>query len=233
MNIDQISEWPSEIGGGYWFDQNGICFYRTVGVDKNGAVTDETSEPVANFTPILKEQRRIDNGIEVNEALIFQAYRAGHLWEEVSTDTKGIVGQTPQAVFGAGCRVYIGKLKVARLREIMQIQCETAPRTTIYQHTGYAIIDGKRVFLNGGYSVTAEGMTDHYNVVFEGQLSNYRFTNERHRERYKTLLQGLPAVAPFPLVYTGLGLAFLTHLVSFCISQERQGHEKPQWQSCY
>ena len=214
MNIDQISEWPSEIGGGYWFDQNGICFYRTVGVDKNGAVTDETSEPVANFTPILKEQRRIDNGIEVNEALIFQAYRAGHLWEEVSTDTKGIVGQTPQAVFGAGCRVYIGKLKVARLREIMQIQCETAPRTTIYQHTGYAIIDGKRVFLNGGYSVTAEGMTDHYNVVFEGQLSNYRFTNERHRERYKTLLQGLPAVAPFPLVYTGLGLAFLTPLNS-------------------
>ena len=212
MNIDQISEWPSEIGGGYWFDQNGICFYRTVGVDKNGAVTDETSEPIANFTPILKEQRRIDNGIEVNEVLVFQAYRAGHLWEEVSTNTKGIVGQTPQAVFGAGCRVYIGKLKVARLREIMQIQCETAPRTTIYQHTGYAIINGKRVFLNGGYSVTAEGMTDRFNVVFEGQLSNYRFTNERHAGRYKTLLEGLPAVAPFPLVYAGLGLVFLTPL---------------------
>ncbi len=212
MNIEEIKEWPAEIGGGYWFDQNGICYYRTVEIDDGGSVVCESSEPIANFTPILKEQRRIDNGIEIEEVLIFQAFRAGHLWEEVYTDTKGIVGHTPQAVFGAGCRVYIGKLKLSRLREIMQIQCESASRSTIYQHTGYSMIDGKRVFLNGGHSVTADGLTDRYNVVFEGQLSNYCFTDKRHRGRFETLLRDLPAIAPSPLIYAGLGLSFLTPL---------------------
>lgn len=212
MQIEQIKEWPYHIGGGYWVEQDGTLYYRTVSVDTNGGATDQTSEPIANFTPILKEQRMIDNGIETNEALVFQALRAGHLWEEVSTDTKRLLGQMPQADFGAGCRVFLGRGKLARLREAMQIQCEHAPRATVYQHTGYTMIDGKRVFLNGENSVTAEGLTNRYNVAFEGQLANFRFTAERHEKRFETLLERLPCVAPSALVYAGLGLAFLTPL---------------------
>lgn len=212
MNITNVKQWPVEIGGGYWSDQNGNLYYRTSNIDKNGTVTDESSEPIANFTPILKEQRIIDNGIETRETLVFQAFRAGHLWEEISTDTKRILGQMPQADFGAGCRVYIGRGKLARLREAMQVQAEHAPRLTVYQHTGYTMINGKRVFLNGENSVTAEGLTDRYNVIFEGQLSNYRFTAERHEKRFESLLQKLPTVAPPPLIYAGLGLSFLTPL---------------------
>ena len=94
----------------------------------------------------------------------------------------------------------------------MQIQCENAPVSTLYQRTGYTTIDGKRVFLNGDYSITAEGLTDKYNVAFSGQLSNYRFTADRHENRFETLLKLLPSTAPQSLVYAGLGLSFLTPL---------------------
>lgn len=68
IQIEQIKEWPYHIGGGYWVEQDGTLYYRTVSVDTNGGATDQISEPIANFTPILKEQRMIDNGIETNES---------------------------------------------------------------------------------------------------------------------------------------------------------------------
>ena len=93
-----------------------------------------------------------------------------------------------------------------------EVQCETAPRTTLYRHTGYSEIDGEWVFLNGGHSVTAKGLTDHYTVSMEGQLTNYSFTDNRDNERFDTLLKLLPSVAPKPLIYSGLALSFLTPL---------------------
>ena len=179
---------------------------------ETGEVIGQTETAFANHTPILKEQRTIDNGIEVTEELVFNVRRAGRSWGDVSITTKDILSNTPNLKFGAACRIYLGRNFKSFYSESMQMQCENAPHSVVYQHTGYSVIDGERVFLNGGYSVTAEGLTDKYNVVFSGQLQNYHFTNEKHDSRYNTLLRALPKVAPKELVFAGLGLSFLTPL---------------------
>ena len=201
------------IGESYSVGADGtLYFIETINDKTTGDVVGITETPIANHSPILQEQRTIDNGIEVNEELVFSVRRNYHNEGRVAVSLKDILSQTPNMKFGAACRIYLGKGSKARYSEAMQIQCENAPRTVIYQRTGYSVIDGERVFLNGDYSVTKEGLTDKYNVSFEGQLSNYKFINEKSPERYETLLTYLPRVATKELIFAGLGLSFLTPL---------------------
>ena len=209
--MSETKEKKHFIGDHYYYTDNGTLYYCEP-IVKDGETVGETTTAIANHTPILKEQRIIDNGIETNEELVFNVLRDFHRGVDTAVTLKEILGQTPQAKFGAACRIFLGRGAKSRYSEAMQIQCETAPCSTVYQHTGYTVIDGERVFLNGNHSVTAEGMTDKYNVVFGGQLSNYRFSAERHKERYNTLLKLLPSTAPVSLIYAGLGLSFLTPL---------------------
>lgn len=209
--MSETKEKKHFIGDHYYYTENGTLYYCEP-IIKDGETVGTTETAIANHTPILKEQRIIDNGIETNEELVFNVLRDFHRGIDTAVTLKEILGQTPQAKFGAACRIFLGRGAKSRYSEAMQIQCENAPCSTLYQHTGYTVIDGERVFLNGGNSVTAEGMTDKYNVVFGGQLSNYRFTAERHEERYNTLLKLLPSTAPVSLIYAGLGLSFLTPL---------------------
>lgn len=209
--MSETKEKKHFIGDHYYYTDNGTLYYCEP-IVKDGETVGETTTAIANHTPILKEQRIIDNGIETNEELVFNVLRDFHRGVDTAVTLKEILGQTPQAKFGAACRIFLGRGAKSRYSEAMQIQCETAPCSTLYQHTGYTVVDGERVFLNGDNSVTAEGMTNKYNVAFSGQLENYRFTAERHEERYNTLLKLLPSTAPVALIYAGLGLTFLTPL---------------------
>lgn len=200
-----------EIGEHYFIGADGSLYYVEP-IIKDGEITGQTETAIANHAPILKEQRLTDNGIEQIEELIFTVRRNYQMSGDIAVTLKEILSQTPTLKFGAACRIYLGKGYKSRYSEAMQIQCENAPRSILYQRTGYAIIDGQRVFLNGDNSVTAEGLTDKYNVAFSGQLSNYRFTAERHESRFDTLLKLLPSTAPQKLIYAGLGLSFLTPL---------------------
>lgn len=199
------------IGQDYEYKEDGTLYAVEYKQDKSGNAYKESC-PLANHTPLLKEQRIIDNGIETTEELVFSVLRDYRKGADVAISLKDMLSQTPNIKFGAACRIFIGRGTKAKYSEAMQIQCETAPVIMLYQHTGYTVVDGKRVFLNGGYSVTEDGLTDCYNVALSGQLENYRFTNEHNPERFKTLLTLLPTIAPTSLVYAGLGLSFLTPL---------------------
>lgn len=168
--------------------------------------------PIANHTPVLKELQVFDNGIEQEERIAFLVHRAGRMWGPFQVTFKDMVSPTPNIKFGAACRIFLIRGAKSWYSEAMQIQCENAPCTTIYQHTGYTIIDGKRVFLNGDYSVTSEGLTDKYTVEMPDTLSIYRFTNNKHDERYHTLLSLLPSVLPERVSFAGLAMMFLTAL---------------------
>ena len=202
-----------EIGEHYFIGADGSLYYVEP-IINDGEVVGQTETAIANHAPILKEQRLTDNGIEQTEELVFTVRRNYQMSGDIAVTLKEILSQTPTLKFGAACRIYLGKGYKSRYSEAMQIQCENAPRSILYQRTGYAIIDGQRVFLNGDNSITAEGLTDKYNVAFSGQLSNYRFTAERHESRFDTLLKLLPSTAPQKLIYAGLGLSFLSPLNS-------------------
>lgn len=199
------------IGDNYEYSPDGTLYYIECKEDKNGNTYTETTA-IANHTPLLKEQRIIDNGIETTEELVFTALRDFRKGADTAISLKDVLSQTPNIKFGAACRIFLGRGAKSRYSEAMQIQCENAPLTMLYQHTGYTTIESERVFLNGGHSVTKDGLTDKYNVVLSGQMENYVFTEKKDSERYETLLSLLPSVAPTSLVYAGLGLSFLTPL---------------------
>lgn len=200
-----------DIDDHYFVGTDGSLYYIEP-IIKDGEITGYTETAIANHTPILKEQRLTDNGIEQIEELVFTVRRNYQMSGDIAVTLKEILSQTPTLKFGAACRIYLGRGYKSRYSEAMQIQCENAPRAILYQHTGYTVIDGERVFLNGENSVTTEGLTNKYNVCFDGQLSNYCFTAERHNSRFNTLLELLPLTAPQKLIYAGLGLSFLTPL---------------------
>lgn len=202
-----------KIGENYESKPDGTLVYKSPILSKDTReVVGIEETAIANHTPILKEQRIVDNGVEQTEELLFDVRRAGRMWGVVPVTLKDVLSQTPNIKFGAACRIFLERGAKNRYSEAMQIQCENALHTTVYQHTGYAMIDGQRVFLNGNNSVTAEGLTDGYSVQMEGKLDRYGFTAERHDSRYKTLLVDLPKVAPKPLIYTALAYSFLTPL---------------------
>lgn len=201
----------TNINESYKYSGSGTLYFTEGKRDKTGAAYEETTA-IANHAPILKERRIIDNGIETSEELVYRAFRGGKSGPATGITLKDLYSQTPQMKFGAACRIYPGKGAVTRYRECMQMQCEDFPETTVYQHTGYTMIDGERIFLNGGHSVTRDGLTSRYNVDLPGPLGLYGFTERKDEGRYKTLLSVLPAVAPAPLVYAGLGVAFLSPL---------------------
>lgn len=186
--------------------------YSIVGKTDNAGNKCEESTGLSNHTPIVKKILHTNDGYETKEEVVVCVLMNGRKSEDITITLKDILSQNPNIKFGAACRIFLGRGVKAKYSEAMQIQCEKAPVYTIYQHTGYAEVDGKRVFLNGGYSVTEDGLTDQYNVELPGQLENYRFTSERSPDRFKTLLTLLPTVAHTPLIYAGLGLSFLTPL---------------------
>ena len=196
----------------YEYDSGGWVLYHTEHKeDKNGNIYKD-SNAFANHVPLLQSQRILDNGVETSEELIYTVHMAHRPPWDVSLTPRDILSQTPTLKMGAACRIFIGRGTKAWYGEFLQIQCETVPVTRIYQHTGYVTVGGKRFYLNGGYSVSADGLTDVCNVSLPGQLENYGFTNKRDTERYQTLLSVLPTVAPNALIYAGLGLSFLSPL---------------------
>ena len=200
------------ISDNYKYSPCGTLYYFERKQSKDGVIYEERTE-ISNHTPILKEYRTIDNGIERVEELVFNALRNYSRGADTVLSLKNdVYSQTPNLKFGAACRISLGRGAKSRYSEAMQIQCENAPNSVIYQHTGYTNIDDERVFLNGDYSITKDGVTQKYNVALPEQMSNYRFVESRDPDRYKTLLTMFPSVASDALVYTGLGIAFLTPL---------------------
>lgn len=209
---DILQDTYHTIGSKYAVMRDGTACEIVRKVTDDATAVDIYLEPIANHTPLLTEQVIIDNGFEVTEQLVFNVRRDFKQWGDTPVTLRDVLGLTPNLAFGAACRIFLLPRAKARYSELLQMQCEHAPTKTIYQKTGYKAIGGELVFLNGGCSVTKDGLTDKHIVQLEGQLNNYGFTPEREPERFNTLLRVLPAVAPQPLIFAGLGLAFLTPL---------------------
>lgn len=210
-NKDILKDTKYSIGADYAVGNDGTL-YRINRKITDGENMEITKIPFANFFVKVDGVQCIDDGIETKEEILTSVFRDYRYSSTVAVTLKDILGQMPTLKFGAACRIYIVKNATAWFRECFQIQCERAKMTTVYQKTGFDIIDGERVFLNGGYSVTQNGLTDKFNVNGIGKLAQYCFLPEREPERYNTLLSVFPSVAPKSLIYSGLALSFLTPL---------------------
>ena len=201
----------TKIGFCYEYDEQGNLYHIEPGKDPNNNVV-ESKTQIANNTPIVKDLRVVDDGKETTEVIIITVLRDGKKSPDISVTAADIINQHPSIKFGAACRILNGRGNLSLYRDVIQIQCEQARKSTIYQHTGFILDDGKHVYLNGCCSVTGEGLSNDYNVSLPGDLTNYKFVNEQRENRFKTLLRDLPRVTTREIIYTGLGYVFLTPL---------------------
>ena len=108
-----------DIDDHYYVSDDGRLYYVEP-IIKDGKVTGQSETAIANHSPILKELRKIDDGIERDEELIFYVRRKYHNGEDILVTSKDILSQTPTLKFGAANRIYLGRSNKARYVEAMQ-----------------------------------------------------------------------------------------------------------------
>lgn len=205
------AEYRKNVQDKYLSDERGILYRRDPLRDSSGCA----DTPIANFTPELVEQRRIDDGFEIKDTTLFSAYRNGTREPPVALEKKDMISNQPHLKFSPGCRIYLGRGNAASVGEMMAMQCEDAEVKTVYAHTGFVKCGDQRIFLNGDYSITSEGLTDRYTVELDPDLKRcYRFvdTDASPQECFNTLLQLMPEVAPDGLLIPSLAYVFLSPL---------------------
>ena len=146
--------------------QNSILYIHLPKEDKDGKIIPGEFNDIsfADFVPKLKEYRITEdcNGNTLEET-IFQIEKDGRTLDGLYTVSKKILlSPIPFEPFPASCIVdHQVKGSFAMMRRCMQEEIKQTTPVRYYQFTGYKVIDGERVFLNGENSVTAGGLTGH------------------------------------------------------------------------
>lgn len=195
----------------YFCDEKGTAYFREPMKEANGVI----DTPFANFFPELVQLKCFDDGFDVKDKILFRAFRGGVYELPVAIEKKDILSNQPHAKFSPGCRVYIGKGNAARFGELMSMQCEDVETQVVYSHTGWKIIDGERVFLNGENAVTADGLTDRFSVELDPDLKRaFSFTAGEVDEAaaFSSVLGDMTQAAPDWLVVPSLAYVFLSPL---------------------
>lgn len=199
-----------------YYTPSGKSARREVMKTKDGDTYEETTIFANHFAKVLCV-KIIDDGVIKNQIIQISVFRNGKWSEVVDLSQKDALGNNPNAFFEPGCRVYpwVRASKALQI-DMIQAQCEVAERVYVNQHTGYKVINGKRVFLNALNSITEDGKSTLYQVSLPGQMSNYGFLPDEDKspERYKTLLFMLCDDFPAPnnLMFAGVAFAFITSL---------------------
>lgn len=170
------------------------------------------TKPIANHTPLLErvECHILPNG-ESDYKYLFKCISNGKEYPAVDVPRNVVTSNTPYIKFRGGCTISRARGCKGLYQDVMEKQMNNAPDFVIHRHIGYAMIDGKHVFLNYGYSVTPEGLTDAYTVELASNIKGYRFDGVRKDERFETLKQVFE-LGKQDVIYPLLGYTFLTPL---------------------
>lgn len=197
--------------GAYEVDQEGKLYY--IEPLKNGEGV--SVEPVANHAPMLRRIVRKQDGFTTIEQIEFSARRGYKQEPPVFIDKKSIRGSTPDVVFSPGCRIYIGRGNVAHYSDFMLQQCENADTENIYSHTGWLVTeDGRRVFLNGGYSIDGDGLTQDFSVELDPDFQCFQFypVETNTKTCFDSVVHGLAKAVPNWVQIPLLSYVFMTPL---------------------
>ena len=200
------------VGGEFIAREDCCLIQKTPIYDKNThEVIGENEEIQANFYPELVDQTEYI-GYNARTVYRFRFWQNGKSSEPIEYRTKDILGQFPTQNAGAEYIIEPNRGATNAVRRCMQLQCSKAPKRIVYEKIGFSEVRGERVFLNKGCSITANGFTDEYTVAPPDSMQGYKFTSERHPERFNTLLELFPTIAPESFVFASWAYMFLTPL---------------------
>lgn len=150
-----------------------------------------------------------DNGVEIEDKLSLVALVDGKISQQFEINRKDLENNLMQCV-PLNFRPTVGGNSKAYIVDSIRAQAANMSELTVYQHTGWRVIDDIPVFLNANGAIGKDGIT----VELDGRLSKYRFPTEKHEERWKTL-KLFNEVAPHSVMYPLLAIAALSPLNEF------------------
>ena len=128
--------------------------------------------PLANFTPLIREEITRDDGAEVRKELLIDGIdERGHLFPEVLVPMRSFPGMSwvPEK-FGIGANIYPGQTKRDQLRFAVQnASLAGLTHRTVYAHMGWRTVDGTLCYLYNGGAIGKDGLS----VELEGTLAAY------------------------------------------------------------
>ena len=210
-------DWGDEGSPFHRFEQ---AYARTYGYRVKGGMTfalkqvkDGAEElvPLAQFAALSVEAVTRDNGAEVRQDFVLEGVNhRGRVLPPVSVPAAKLASMNwVLESWGLDANIMPGQSVKDRLRHaIVEAGSLSVQHRTVFEHTGWRMIDGRWVFLHGGGAVGADDLS----VELEGALSAYSLPYQSGDMRPTLeLLEVLPREVAIPL----LGHTFLAPLCEF------------------
>lgn len=196
-------------GTGY-VSENGCLCVQNYGTDKDGNEIAVGGTPIANGNIIVQSFRTFDNGIERNSS-INCLVSVGTKEQFVLIPSKDLNENKIMNSLPPYFRLSLKRQARAQVVDCIRAQLEqNIPEESIYQHTGWRVIDGKPCFLHAGGAIGMENVS----VELSGRLSQYIISDKDSPAKWDWSLQSLD-VAPHSITYPLMGMVALSPLNEF------------------
>ena len=167
-------------------------------------------QKLANGAIIGLRHIKRDDGATVESTVILQVYYNGDRMDEVEIPEKFLDAKLFTEYLPLGYRPAVGKNSKAYIIDSIRVQDSKMEHQTIYQHTGWRVVNEKPLFLHAAGAIGDESVS----VNLDGRLSKFRFSDKRHKDRWETL-ENYMSITPSRVSYPLLSVAALSPLNEF------------------
>lgn len=164
---------------------------------------------LANGSIVGESLIKRDDGATVESRIVLGVYAVGRYLGQIEIPQQDFETKLMQYL-PLEFRPTVGGNSKAYIADSIRAQADKMKQLTIYQHTGWRIIDGTVAFLHNGGAIGKEGVT----VELEGKSSQFMFTTDSHNDRWETFKKYL-SVAPHTVTYPLLAISALSPLNEF------------------
>lgn len=208
MNNNIISERLK--GTGYEGSNNSLWRVIIKEKSRDNEEPQKEYQPLANGTIIGLSHIKRDDGATVESTVVLQVYYNGDQVNDVEIPEKFLEAKLFTEYLPLGYRPAVGKNSKAYIIDSIRVQDSKMEQQTIYQHTGWRIVDDKPLFLHAAGAIGDKKVS----VNLDGRLSKFRFSDERHEDRWE-ILKKYVDITPKRVSYPLLSVAALSPLNEF------------------
>ena len=208
MNNKIISERLK--GTGYEGSDNSL--WRVIIKEKSRDSEEPQKEyqPLANGAILGLRHIKRDDGATVESTIVLRVFYNGDRSEDVEIPEKFLDAKLFTEYLPLGYRPAVGKNSKAYIIDSIRVQDPKMDQQTIYQHTGWRVVDEKPLFLHAAGAIGDKSVS----VSLDGRLSKFRFSEKRHEDRYDILTKYM-SITPRRVSYPLLSVAALSPLNEF------------------
>ena len=163
---------------------------------------------LGNFYVIADSETVRDNGADVERVFTLRAVCGKHVLPAANISAQDFQSMNfLSKTWGLSLRPAIGQNILSYYRDSISAQAEQAHNEYIYTHTGWRKVGGKWLFLHAGGAIGGEDVR----VELDGKLNRYSLPTEGEHAAALDVFR----LAPAEIIYTLIGLAFLSPLNEF------------------